>query len=256
MAQCNKCQNAPPHGSDSWCLSCACHEQLGIELKGAWGSGGSRSVASDLIASCLRQVRALRRLGLAAGSGSVKPAEPPGPPPGFGAAPPSGAPAPSKPRATSKASGAKSVKEEDDEADEESTEGSESEEPERDEVATTPKARAVPPSTHKGEERSRGRSSRRVREHRRREEAPSSGHRDREGHRRSRSRGEREELPRRRSKDERRSGEHVRSGRRRRRPGHRGGSRHQRLYRAEEDPYKRFHLKQPDSFWDQEHFSR
>lgn len=42
---------------------------------------------------------------------------------------------------------------------------------------------------------------------------------------------------------------HEGSGRRK---SHRGGAKHQRLYRAAEDPFKRFHQQRPEGYWDQE----
>ena len=89
QVSCHKCRQAVPHESDSWCLGCSAVEALSLELRNIWGSPGSRSVATDIVCSSLRQVRALRRLGLGgAGVGrasSTVPADsvPPGqlPPP-------------------------------------------------------------------------------------------------------------------------------------------------------------------------------
>lgn len=257
---CNKCGTSPPHASDSWCLACSALEQLGAELKGTWGAQGTRAIASDLIASCLRQVRALRRFGLA----QLRPAEPLHPPPGREL--PS-----DRERERSRAPAVRSVDKESreearkldrtverrdaspDEDEEESFEEESEEEDEEEAKATTPKAKASPPKgAVKEKERSRsgGRSSR----HR---EGGSTGHRDR-----SRSALDREELPRRRSHRR----HHVHSGedrgrgrgntRKRYRPGHRGGSKHQKFHRAIDDPYRRFHHQQPDSFWDRDHFEK
>lgn len=262
MSLCNKCGTAAPFGSDSWCIACAAHEQLAAELRGSWGQPGLRAVASDLVATCLRQVRALRRLGLGLVAAGQKPPEPAEPPPWAKRAageerskPPaasererSKAPAASererpKAPAASEREGVRAfVKEEPEEDDEERTSGSSRDEDEdgEEEKATTPKAKAGPPSS----------------EHHR--EGGASGHRgDRED--RSRSRGARSELPRLRSRhrDQRRGRDHKSQGEgRRRRPNHRAGSRHQKYHKAAEDPYRRFHHRQPESFWDEDHFER
>lgn len=232
----------PQHGGDSWCWACSVHKQLWAELKAAWGSAGSRQIATDLAASCLRQIRALRRLGLASGAGGSKPPEPAGPPPGVAAKASTVARERSAgPPPRSERDGVKPfVKEEAEEEDDHRSDSYETEEgevSEEEEKTTSPKARAVRPVEDM--------------HHR---EGASSSHRP--STRRSRSRGE---LPRLRSRgrpsDHRkeRSGHHPR---RRRRPGHRAGSRHQKWAKAAEDPYRKFHHRQPDSFWDQDHFDR
>lgn len=257
---CNKCGSAPPFGGDSWCLGCSCHEQLSLELKGAWGSQGSRAIATDLIASCLRQVRALRRLGIGAGSGAAKPPEPPGPPPVLREA--------AVERSASKAvshrdrreGGPPEVKkevEDDEDHSQESYESEEEEDEKRSEKATTPKAKAGPSGSAEVRHRDDGseRGSRRHHDHRARD---SSGVRRGADTGRSRSPISREELPRRRSRTGRHHTRGSEQGHRRRRfrPGHRGGSRHQKFGRAQTDPYRRFHHQQPDSFWDQDHFNK
>ena len=63
--KCNKCGEADAFSSDSWCLACCTHEELGLELRGHWGLTGSRALATDIVTSAVRQVRALRRFGLA-----------------------------------------------------------------------------------------------------------------------------------------------------------------------------------------------
>ena len=60
---CNKCRQSEAYQGDSWCLGCSSLEALGVELKENWGVAGSRAVATDLLTSVVRQVRALRRLG-------------------------------------------------------------------------------------------------------------------------------------------------------------------------------------------------
>lgn len=62
---CNKCRQAARHQSDSWCLGCAAWEQVGAELSSSWNSPGARLIATDLLVSTLRQIRAVRRLGQA-----------------------------------------------------------------------------------------------------------------------------------------------------------------------------------------------
>ena len=95
QVSCHKCRQALPHESDSWCLGCSAVEALSLELRNIWGSPGSRAVATDIICSGLRQVRALRRLGVSgaglgpaslatavcgASPGSLPPPEPANPP--------------------------------------------------------------------------------------------------------------------------------------------------------------------------------
>ena len=65
--RCNKCRQWEPHLGDSWCLGCSAVEALNGERAG-WGIGGSRQVAHDILTSAVRQLRALRRLGLATGA--------------------------------------------------------------------------------------------------------------------------------------------------------------------------------------------
>ena len=69
--RCNKCGQDSPHLGDSWCLACSALEALTGELRCGWGSPGSRAIATDLITSAVRQVRALRRIGIA-GAGRAK----------------------------------------------------------------------------------------------------------------------------------------------------------------------------------------
>ena len=94
--RCNKCGQAAPYLSATWCLGCNVVEALTGELRLAWGLGGSRAVATDILVSATRQVRALRRLGIA-GGGRARPASPVGAgsraPPGD-AEPPAEAPPP------------------------------------------------------------------------------------------------------------------------------------------------------------------
>ena len=57
---CAKCRNCPAAEGDSWCLGCTGWEAVGRELTASWDSSGARRLASDLVVSCCRQVRALR----------------------------------------------------------------------------------------------------------------------------------------------------------------------------------------------------
>ena len=77
-------------------------------------------------------------------------------------------------------------------------------------------------------------------------EGPRSSHRREVDEPRGRSRS------RNRGRERRSSGAHEgpRKRRKRKRGNHRAGKKHQRLWRAHTDPFKRFHHRQPDSFWD------
>lgn len=268
-------------------------EAINGELRAAWGNQGSRSLAQDLLVSTTRQIRALRRLGIA-GAGKGKPAEPTaagtrraesGSKGSEGARPSKDTPVTEEARARSSTRSLPPVKKEPEPAAEESgsdfSESGESEELEEDKEvdrrresgSLAPGLTAAPKA--KPEERSeipRRRQSERPREDDRtsrgRERERPEGERDRADERRARSRpahreGDRdrsrrgdhprEERDHRRSRSHRkgRDGEHHKSRRRRRNKPHRAGGKHQRLYRAAADPFKRLHYKQPDSFWDQ-----
>ena len=75
--RCNRCGQEEPHLGDSWCLACSASEAIVGELRSAWGTAGSRSLASDVLVSATRQIRALRRLGIA-GAGRGRPSVPEG----------------------------------------------------------------------------------------------------------------------------------------------------------------------------------
>ncbi|CAK9074894.1 unnamed protein product [Durusdinium trenchii] len=60
MASCARCRRSAPAGGDTWCLACSAWEALGNELSFAWSHPGLRAVATDLVVSAVRQVRALR----------------------------------------------------------------------------------------------------------------------------------------------------------------------------------------------------
>ena len=240
-ASCHKCKQATPHQGDSWCLACCAHEALGKELAETWGSVGSRAVAADLLVSGLRQIRAVRRLGLAgAGSGrasagaqagvsrtpagSARPPEPLGPPPSQGvkAEPPS---------------------------EEESEEAEESSEEE-----------GAPAATAKSQARDRSpilrqRSSTDVRGRRAGGEpaAEDRGEREREDKDKYGKKEKRRERSEKRPRDQQRKDQKKES--KKRRKSHRGGAKHQRLYRANEDPYRSFHHKRAEGFWDEHHSS-
>lgn len=168
QVSCHKCRQAVPHESDSWCLGCSAVEALSLELRNIWGSPGSRSVATDIVCSSLRQVRALRRLGLG-GLAAVL-------------------------------------------------------------VVTKVNSPNIPQV--------------------KRDFVPGViGER-----RRTRRKGDEGAVGTRqvlfqessRKKEDREPKEH--GGKRR---SHRGGAKHQRLYRAAEDPYRRYHQKRPEGYWDQ-----
>eukprot|EP00435_Cladocopium_sp_Y103_P026893 s557_g6.t1 len=269
--RCHKCKQADPHLGDSWCLACSAVEELSGELRSAWGSPGSRAVAADVLVSATRQVRALRRLGLA-GGGRVKPAEPgeagtsraSSQPAAEGRAP--AAPAPPAPPAEKRGAPVEStVKTEEppkevdtkDKAasssgEDESGEEEEEEEdpPESSGLKVLPKAKPDPrPDARESLPRRRSSDyvdrSRRAdygraseadyrREHR-------SPHRRSERDRRDRSRSRRREPPRE---------EKPKKKRKRHRKNHRAGTKHKRHERAQQDPYRRLHYRKPDDFWD------
>ena len=66
--KCNKCKTSPRFGQDTWCIGCGAWEAIGRELTASWGQhAGLRRIADDIILSCARETRALR--GLSAGFG-------------------------------------------------------------------------------------------------------------------------------------------------------------------------------------------
>ena len=266
-ARCNKCGQGEPHLGDSWCLGCSACEALVGELKCSWGNQGTRALATDILSTAVRQVRALRRRGIA-GAGKVRASSPSGAGPraserASSAArretPPAAEPPPavearqrSEPRAPAAevkaelpdrepSQDASEYEYTDDEDEQEEREEGDSglravpkapppPKPERSEI---PRRRSVAPLP----DTSRGRSV----HHRTRSEH----HRDR------RERDERHSTRgRSRSRGRRDSGREPGKRRRRRRPGHRGGSKHQKVWKAAQDPYRRFHSRQPDTFWD------
>lgn len=244
-ASCHKCRQATPHQGDSWCVACCAHEALAKELAENWGSVGSRAIASDILVSGLRQIRAVRRLGLAGAGGnralaaqagvsrtpaeaSIRPPEP--------LLPPSGA----------------AVK-----AEVPSEEESEDQEESSEEEAPAPAAAAKSLARERSPIlRSRGSGDRRERGG---EGAPAvepKEKRPREDERRSEKRdrrSEKEERHRERDhKDHRKDSEREYKKKKRSK---RGGAKHQRLYRANLDPYKRFHHRRAEGYWDEHHTS-
>ena len=259
MSRCQKCGQAPPHLGDSWCISCTSTEALAAELRAGWGQqGGFRAVVGDLLISTVRQVRALRRLSVGAGN-SPAPLERAGTDralPGAAerdqsAAPSHRAPAPPKPPSPPRTS----VKEEEGPSEESGEDDSDSEgsgektaeekEVEKSPPATVPKglpgafakskasrekSSSLPRKRKSpGRERGRGREGKASR----RDPEDSSPKRERKPHRREEDR----------HREKRESKEKHKKTRR-------AGSRHQRLWRAKERPFQRFHHRQPDSFWD------
>ena len=260
---CNKCRQEPGHLGDSWCLCCSAVEALSGELRANWGGAGTRKVAADILSSAVRQLRALRRLGLAgAGSGQAR-REVAGE--SRATTPRGEVPEPELPPKAEAALGggegaARGVKEEDKgehtdlESQEEEEEESDEEEPEPAAPAAAPKRKAEhedrsplsrrrlhslppppspPPSVGRGE-RERERSRHRDRSAERRRE------------RRERRCEEAEEENRHRPRE---SG--TKKKKKKKNKTHRAGSKHQRLYRAESNPYQRLHYKPPGSYWDQ-----
>lgn len=275
---CQKCRQAVPHESDSWCLACSAVEALVAELRNSWGSQGSRALAADLVVSGLRQVRALRRLGLAAGGGravvrastaegretprgKLPPPEPAVPPRSSGRGEASEVPpAPAEVKAE--------VEEDEEESESEATEE------ESPCAGASPKCKAEPLPRRRstGGERTEPREGEAVPRVGKEEAAGDRGRSslaegsDRRGDRQrgvsvgrlrtreERSHKERRDRSRSRKKKSSRTGPHCHQGegapRKKRR--HRAGSKHQRLYRASENPYKRFHHRRPDGYWDQD----
>lgn len=263
-ARCNKCGQGEPHLSDSWCLCCCAVEALAGELKCAWGNAGTRAVASDILVSATRQIRAIRRLGIAgAGKGHPAVPEPAGTAAAGQGAPSSERPAPSAERPLASAARERgssalpppdaeevraSVKKE---APAEASascysESDESEEKTHD-AEVAPGLKAVPKarSEDRREEPSRRRRGSRERGDRRAGSDRAPAPREREDQRSPIQRRHRS-----RSRHRRRPHRNPDKPRRKRK-NHRGGSKHQRLWRAQEDPYRRFHQKQPDRFWDE-----
>ena len=288
MAQrCNKCGQADPHLGDSWCLGCSAVDELQSELKVSWGTEGTRALATEILVSAVRQIRGLRRLGLA-GAGRARALTPEGGK-GRGASvrraptPPAVPPAEPAPEETARGTEPPAetpVKTEDrgsesdeyeDYSDEEESEKEDLPQSglkpvpkaaaERDERSEIPRRRTSEGSGPReaGSSRAPERSLREDRDYR--ERAPEGSADDRRTNTRGRHRDDfdRPREDRRRSRSRRRhhsGGQDGTGKRRRRRKGHRAGKKHQRLYHAEQEPFRRFHQRLPGSFWDQEPLPR
>ena len=264
---CNKCKQSPPHTSDSWCIGCCALEALTHELSAGWGTQGPQAVVHDVLVTAVRQTRALRRLSQG-GAGESR-AHPPGTkdhcPSGAApkvrecsAAPSARAPQGEVPKAAE-------VKKEAEESEEYETDSSESEETEAKAATEVPEARSAPKHLCPGatakarpevknspkKERVAG-SSRATERKERRDERPSRSRarrRDKEEKRPKEDRREERE----RSRGRRRRGEEKQEGRRQGegKKTRRAGTKHKRLYRAEDNPYQRFHNRLPGGYWDQ-----
>jgi hypothetical protein len=275
LASCNRCKQGAPHLGDSWCLACSAHEAIAGELRTSWGSPGARLVATDVLTSAVRQIRALRRLshagagiarasgasiGAGGGQASVEKPALEGP---ESREPPAGE---EKTRGPGREVDVK--KEEADPGDEESSEYTEAEESEGGEetLGAAPKSKASPverspvprrksgnvpeperpPAGHgRDRETSHHRSARRESPRRHRSRSRERGH----GHRRRRSR-EREGD--RKHPDSEGEEQPNRAKKKKKRPHHRGGGKHQRHWRADSNPYVQYHYKPPGTFWDQD----
>ena len=222
---CNRCKQAERYTGDSWCLSCAAWEQIGTELSSHWGTAGSRALASDLVVSCVRQLRACRRLGVAAavpGRAAVSLAPAAGRTSARDAAAGSGSvPSQSSQGLQTLPKALGEVKEEaEEDSSEESGSGSEDEE----EVAKSNKERS-PISRKRSEPRPASRGDKDDKSEDRRKDKRSAGGEEKAEKKRHRGSGEGERKT------------------KKRKPGERGGRKHQRLHRAERDPYKILHHK-------------
>ncbi len=239
---CNKCRQAPRDGSDSWCLGCAAVEQLSTELSLSWPLAGARVLCTDLLVTTLRQVRACRRLGLsvagsdpASGRGSAAPSgfaegrpcrslQPPEP-----AQPPSARPVePPYPPGLKNLPPRPEIKEEAIlEAEDEYTYTSGEEEVEKPkERSPVQRRRTGGKAPEEGTVRAR-------------EERKPGGDYRRE-----------ERSSRRRERDEAKDKAAGRSDGKKSKKRKRGGRKHQRLYRAQEDPYRSFHRRRGGDYWD------
>ena len=325
--RCNKCGQGDPHLSDTWCLACTAVEAVTGELRLAWGTGGTRALATDLLVSATRQVRALRRLGIAGGGRSrpasparaVLPAaagegagraatpapEPPPPPPHPKAAvkeedadsseytEDTGEPSEEKerrlpgaqpgvtlaPKAKSdrreslprrRASDQSSVKREADQSRAPSDDQRSAEEEADYGRAPSKEQHLPPPEEEQARPRSSGNRRASDREthpeesvdrdpNRTRGEADKSRAHSREGyhqHRPHSGEGRRCRRSRSRRGGHRRvyenepGGEPKKKKKKNKHRQHRAGSKHQQYHKAAEDPFRRFHYRPPDSFWD------
>lgn len=262
MASCARCRRSAPAGGDTWCLACSAWEALGNELSFAWSHPGLRAVATDLVVSAVRQVRALR---VTRGDSSTPRAAPPAavpPVPGprvaerTGSVPAGGNSGPERERSPlPRSSGrgrdtgggppAPAVEESSEAEDEEEESEAESEKTlllapntrgESNQGLASKSAPSVPPEqvagvktevTEERADRAAGGSA----------EPIARRHRRRHHHE-----GDREK------KSSKRDGE-GRKSRKKRNPKHRAGRKHKRLYRAEQDPYVKLHRTLDDSHY-------
>ena len=267
MLRCNKCNQGEPHLGDSWCLACSAVEALTGELRSAWGAQGSRLLANDICVTAVRQIRALRRLGIA-GAGKGRASSPrKGAERGRASSashrerPAAEAAAPEPAQApTAEARDAEKLTSVKTEPAGEASEYEYTEEEDEEEAEPGDETglKAAPKAAANKDDRS---ELPRRRETERQASVPPAepdraGHRDRSDRehrssRRDRDRRERSRSRRRRGTDHRHEHrEHGQRGEGKRKRKHRAGSKHPRLWRANQDPFKRFHHKQPESFWD------
>ncbi len=211
---CAKCRQIPASEGDSWCTGCTAWEFVGRELTAAWDSVGARNLASDIILSAGRQIRALR--SLSAGLARVEPRLPPGDPPREASE------RATLPRRRSQAPPPPAPKEEEESIEEEETdeesvhrEPTPEVHPIRDSSRRPPEPDGPPPGLRYP--RSDAGKSR------------ASGKKHSGSHREHRERSDRRD--------------HTR-GRRR------GGRKHQRVYRLATDPTRVIHRKPGQAFWE------
>ena len=223
------------------------------ELRSGWGAAGYRGLVDDLLVSAVRQTRALRRLSLSAGS-SRAPLEGAGSSlalPGKAERASSAAPSRTIPAPPTPPSAPGAVKEEENASEESESEESESEEeecakPKEPEKVVRSRAEPALPGiaakSKADKERSRS-GPKRTKSREKQEDAKSK--RRHEGSRRE----AREESRERRHHRERERGG-GRKEKKENKKTRRGGTRHQKLWRAQDSPFRRFHHRQPDDFWD------
>ena len=243
---CNKCKQAPQFRSDTWCLACTAWEQAGLELSASWKSPGARQVATDLLVSAVRQIRAVRRLGQAAAvSGPAASSRS------------LSAGAPTLPvtvassvkgsrdiglKAAPKADGSRAigaVKAEEDE-EEGSEEESESESEEADNPVVPNRERSPVPRRRSREGHLDKKGVREREKSRERSRKKTERRSEKREHR-----SERKEKSKERSKKEKDGGEKKHKKTRR------GGRKHQRYSRSDKQPYQRLHYRIPRENWDQ-----
>ena len=222
---CAKCKQVPSAEGDSWCSGCSAWEFIGREISATWDVAGARLLASDLLVSSARQIKALRSLSsgiarepIATGAGSSR----------ASVVPSEGERTRREELPRRRSVPPPPTKEEIDtegeleESGEEETEREPTPEVERPRGGGSrrpPEPDGPPPA--RGDTRSKAGSIR------------ASDHRgsDRDRGRRYR-------------------GEEGQGKRKRRSSGHRGGRKHQRLGRLARDPFLRVHRKPPTSFWE------